>query len=114
MRAAIKLVVPLAMAAGCVASPASAQTAWDGVVTGRVSQIDATDGNNLGFRVYLDGAPACGTGTPGWAYLNQSFDNYQVVAALVMTAWTTNRRVTLFSIRDTNGWCRIGYVQALG
>lgn len=102
--------LPIVLAVWLCGASAEAQT-WDGVVAGKVSQIHATDGNNLGFRVYLDGAPVCGAQTPGWAYMNQSFDNYQVTAALIMTAWTMGRTVQLYTRRDASGWCRIGYVQ---
>lgn len=95
------------------ATPASAQT-WDGVVIGKVSGIDAANGNNLDFRVFLDGAPACGANTPGFAYMNHDYDNYQATAALIITAWTTNRTVRLFTTRDVNGRCKIGYVSITG
>jgi hypothetical protein len=100
-------------AAFTFATPADAQT-WDGVIVGKVSGIDAANGNNLDFRVFLDGAPACGANTPGFAYMNHSYDNYQATAALLMTAWTTNRTVTLFTTKDAGGWCKIGYVSIKG
>lgn len=95
------------------AAPAKAQP-WDGVVNGKVSSIHTANGNNLDFRVYLDGAPVCGANTPGFAYINHDYDNYQATAALIMTAWTTNRIVTLLTTKDVNGWCKIGYVAVTG
>jgi hypothetical protein len=100
-------------AAFTFATPAGAQT-WDGVVIGKVSGIDAANGNNLDFRVFLDGAPVCGANTPGFAYMNHDYDNYQATAALIITAWTTNRTVRLFTTRDVNGRCKIGYVSITG
>lgn len=101
------------IAAFTFAAPANAQT-WDGVVTGKVSRIDAANGNNLDFRVFLDGASACGANTPSFAYMNHDYDNYQATTALLMTAWTTNRTVKLFTIKDAGGWCKIGYVSITG
>lgn len=95
------------------AAPAKAQT-WDGVVYGKVSGIDTAHGNNLDFRVYLDGTPTCGANTPHFAYINHDFDNYQATAALIMTAWATNRIVTLYTTKDANGYCKIGYVAVTG
>jgi hypothetical protein len=46
--------------------------------------------------------------------MNHSYDNYQATAALLMTAWTTNRTVTLFTTKDAGGWCKIGYVSIKG
>ena len=113
MHVSMTRILAMILALGPVATPATAQT-WDGAVTGKVSGIDTSSGNNLDFRVYLDGAAACGSGTPGFAYMNHNYDNYQVTAALIMTAWTTNRSVTLYTTKDANGWCKIGYVAATG
>jgi hypothetical protein len=111
MRHQVAIMLLGLLAALSFAAPAGAQT-WDGVVTGKVSGIDAANGNNLDFRVFLDGAPVCGANTPGFAHMNHDYDNYQ--AALIMTAWATNRTVRLFTTRDVNGRCKIGYVSITG
>lgn len=113
MRVSTKRTIAMILALGAVAAPATAQ-AWDGIITGKVSGIDTSSGNNLDFRVFLDGAAACGPNTPGFAYMNHDYDNYQATAALILTAWTTNRKVTLHTTKDAGGLCRIGYVAVTG
>ena len=87
--------------------PVSAQ-AWDGVKTGRITGIDTTDGANFGFRVYSDGTPMCGT-SEGWAYMNSAWDNYQATAALLTSAYTSGKQVTIFTVRQGVN-CEIHYV----
>jgi hypothetical protein len=86
----------------------SVSLAWDGQVTGVPSQIDVTDGGNLGFRVYLQSA-MCGT-SYNWAYLNSTDSNYSTYVAALLMAKAQGGTVIIYSNKDSNGYCHIGYV----
>jgi hypothetical protein len=87
---------------------------WDGVNTNTILKVDvALDGNNYGFRVYLSGAPKlCGNGND-WAYVNIDDSNYNTVVASLMSAHMAGRRVTLYTNRNSSGYCQIGYMNVL-
>ena len=103
-------VVSLALCAlGAVAFPNPA-LAWSGQVSGVIFELDVTDGNDFGFRVFLPVTSMCGTSTPNWAYLNSSDSNYSTYAAALMMAKATSEGVTIFSNVDSSGYCHIGYV----
>lgn len=89
------------------ASPAAA---WDGIKTGKVSGIDVvTEGQNFGFRVYMDGAPMCGT-SEAWAFVNRDADNYDAIVSVITSAYLSGKVVTLLT-NQSGIYCRIGYVQ---
>jgi len=94
-------------AALLTSSPAEA---WDGADFGKITEVDMTGGNNFDVRVTLAGQSMCGDGTPTWAYLKHSYDNYQAIVSLVLTAWTTNKDVLIYTTKDGLGYCEIGYV----
>ena len=96
----------LVMWAAMIAGPAAA---WDGVVTVKILQIEATDGGNYGFRIW-GGIAMCGDGSLGWAYMEPTWNNYQATAALITSAWLANRAVTFYSNKDANGYCRFSHV----
>ena len=50
MHVSMTRILAMILALGPVATPATAQT-WDGAVTGKVSGIDTSSGNNLDFPV---------------------------------------------------------------
>ncbi|WP_196158982.1 hypothetical protein [Reinekea sp. G2M2-21] len=85
--------------------------AWDGVVTNTIAKIDVVvDGENYGFRVYLNGSPAlCGT-TSDWAYVNKSSSNYDAIVSSLLAAHMAGRRVTLYTNKMASGYCHIGYL----
>lgn len=89
-----------------ISSGALAQ--WDGVNSGRISGIDVTEGQNYGFRVYLDGTPMCGT-SEAWAYMNADWNNYEAAAALLTSAYLSGRSVIVYTTRNGSA-CEIGYV----
>jgi len=90
--------------------------AWDGVIQGVPTQIDVTDGADLGFRVYV-AAPTGGSGwcslSYNWAYLNSTDSNYSAYVAAVLMAKATGSSVLIYQTRDANGFCHIGYLAAL-
>lgn len=96
-----------------LATPAHA---WDGTVQGKIAAVQVSDAENAGFRVSLDnGASLCGTGTANWAYINKSFDNYDVMVSILTSAWLSGKSVTLYTTKEAgSNHCRIGHVLALG
>jgi len=82
--------------------------AWDGDVTGVLTQIDVTDGTSSGFRIYLPVAMCANT--YNWAYLNTADSNYNAYAAALLMAKAQGLTVRVFSNRDANGYCHIGYI----
>jgi hypothetical protein len=98
---------PGLVCAGVLALP-GVSFSWDGAVSGVITQIDVTDGANAGFRVYLPIA-MCGN-TNGWAYLNSTDSNYSAYAAALLTAKSQGTTVYIYSNRDGNGNCHIGYI----
>jgi hypothetical protein len=85
-------------------------SAWDGAVTAAPGQIDITSGGNYGFRVFLQSFPAMCGNQNDWAYLNSSDSNYSTYVAAILMARAQGTNVTIYSDRDANGYCRIGYV----
>jgi hypothetical protein len=89
---------------------ATTAPAWDGAATGRIYQIDVTGGDNCGFRVILEGAPALCSNGLNWAYLNDSDSNYKTYVTALMTANALGQTVTLYNTIAPNGYCHIGYI----
>jgi hypothetical protein len=87
----------------------SSAYAWDGAAVGIPWQIHITDGPNFGFRIFLQGGPAlCGNGV-NWAYLNSADSNYNTYVASLLMAKAQGTQVQLYTNRDSNGYCHIGY-----
>jgi hypothetical protein len=85
--------------------------AWDGAVTGKIAQLDVSAaGENYGFRVMLVGAPTMCTGGVGWAAINTSATNYQATVSLFYLAYSLGKNVTVYTTKDANNYCVIGYV----
>jgi hypothetical protein len=85
--------------------------AWDGAVTGKIAQLDVSAaGENYGFRVTLVGAPTVCTGGVGWAAINTSATNYQATGSLLELAYSLGKVVTIYTTKDANNYCVIGYV----
>ena len=97
----------LLLCAGLFALPGLSM-AWDGSVHAPIAEIDVTDGSNLGFRVYLLTA-MCGNANT-WGYLNNTDSNYNVYVATLLMANAQGFSVTVYSNRDSNGLCHIGYI----
>jgi len=93
------------------AGPASA--AWDGVVVGKISQVDTSnETNNYEFRVYVGVSPVCtttATATKDFAYLNSSDPNYKTAVANLMMAYSMGKTVTLYTMNDGGLGCHLHY-----
>ena len=87
--------------------------AWDGAVYGSIVTIDevANGPGNFDTRIYLAGGPVmCSGSTLTWAYLNVSDPNYSAVVASLMMAKVARSQVTVYTNRDSGGYCHIGYL----
>ena len=94
-----------------VSIPSSA--AWDKSVTGKIEHVDVEvmNGDNAGFRVTFESAPALCTNEKTWAYVNKSHDNYQTAVSVLLAAKMADRSVTIYTnIGSWGGHCQIGYV----
>lgn len=100
----------LALAALIIPQPAFA---WDGVKTGRVTQLDVTGGNNFGVRIIIEGVDEmCGPGSANFAYLNDTASNYQIYVSALLAARSTGARVTIYTtatMTPFGKFCEIGY-----
>lgn len=92
--------------------------AWDGYVSGTITQIDTVaETNNYETRIYVGGATVCNNTSPDLAtlgYLNSSDPNYKAVVANLMLAYTMGRKVEIFTMNDNNVGCHIHYVKVHG
>lgn len=88
---------------------APAVQAWDGVVSGKVADIQVTAGNNLGFRVALASAPVMCNGGQAFAYLNESDSNYKVYVSMIMLAKAQGYTVTIYANLE-GAQCHIGHL----
>jgi hypothetical protein len=88
---------------------AKAALAWDGAVSGIPTVIDVTDGNNYGFRVYVGSQAMCGNAN-NWGYLNSTDSNYSAYVAAILMAKAQGSTLVVYSNRDANGYCHIGYM----
>lgn len=98
----------MAICAACVFTSASA---WDGIVSGKVSQLEVTAGGNYGVRVTVTNAPGglmC-TGGATWAYLNETDSNYKVYVSVLLMARATGASVSVYSTR-VGAYCQIQYL----
>ncbi|PFH09715.1 hypothetical protein BCF11_2115 [Collimonas sp. PA-H2] len=102
-----KFIGALAMATVLVSGSASA---WDGVTSGVISTISLVPSTgNYETRITLaNGAQFCNGQT--WAALHAGTPNYNVVTASLLTAKTQRSTVTVYTNKDANGNCLIGYV----
>ena len=110
MKPKTKLISVCAAAAMLMLSTAYA---WDGAVTGSIVTIDevANGPGNYDTRIYLGGSPVmCSGSAATWAYLNVSDPNYSAVVASLMMAKVTRSQVTVYTNRDSGGYCHIGYL----
>lgn len=84
--------------------------AWDGIVSGKISNIAVTSGANYGFRVTLTGSPVVCNGNT-WGYLLNSDSNYTTYVAALLSANVGNLSVTLYTDKDlSSGYCHITYL----
>ena len=83
--------------------------AWDGVVSGTIQSISVTQGQNYGFRVYLNGTTTTCSSGENWTYLNEADSNYKTYVSALMMAKAQGSIVTIYSNVE-NGYCHIGYL----
>ena len=96
-------------AAVVIFGAASSVAQWDGAKSGHITGIDvSTNGENYGFRIFIDGTPMCGSGTAEWAYVNKSADNYDALVSLLTSAYISNKTVGLHTTAQGQ-YCEIGY-----
>jgi len=107
MNGAKRLSLRALLCAGLFALPGFS-LAWDGTVSGTLTQVDVTDGAFLGFRVYFPIA-MCGN-TNNFAYLNSADSNYSAYVGALLMAKAQGLTVYVYSNRDSNGYCHIGYI----
>jgi hypothetical protein len=87
----------------------SSAWAWDGMVRGKVTQLDLVPSDsNYSFRVYLLGYPNL-CGSVNWAYLNDTDSNYNALVAGLMAAKSSNSDVMIYTTL-VGGYCHIGYI----
>ena len=87
--------------------------AWDGVTSGVPGALEVTNGGNYGLRIYLANQTSmCGSSTPTWIYLEPTDSNYSTYLAVLLFAKAQGTPVTLYGIREANGFCRLGHMLA--
>lgn len=106
-----------AFVAACLLASAFTATAWDGAVSGKIVRLDGVGSiggapGNFDLRVFLDNKSAVCPGAvdPAWGYINSNDANYKGLMALLLTAYTSGKTVTLYTIKGSMGYCQIGYV----
>lgn len=94
--------------------------AWDGVVTGKISQINGVGGSagapgNYDIRVYIEGQTTICAGAidPAWAYVNSNDANYKGLLALLLMAQASGKTVTLDTNKSASGYCQIAYMSVI-
>jgi hypothetical protein len=86
--------------------------AWDGAVTGSIYRVDVSDSPYFTLRVELRGFPTlCTNGTP-WAYVHRSSETFSAFVAALLAAKAAGDSVTLYTTRDSSGYCQLGYISA--
>ncbi|MEY4589099.1 MAG: hypothetical protein RL497_1175 [Pseudomonadota bacterium] len=89
--------------------------AWDGWEAGVINSIEVTGAENYGFRIAFKGGPAmCGSGSPNWAYINKSNDNYQTYVSTLLAVALSAKRVIVYTIKNpADGQCQVGHISVL-
>lgn len=53
----------------------------------------------------------CGAGTASWVYVNKSFDNYDAIVSIILTARADRSNIILYATRDgSSAYCKISYI----
>lgn len=109
MKRTTKRVAAILLIAASISLPSASTLAWDGIKTAKLTGVHVVaDGQNYGFRIYLDGSPLCGTDAT-WAYLNKDADNYDAMVSLLTSAYFSGKSVTVYTDK-VGSYCRVGYV----
>lgn len=87
--------------------------AWDGVVTGKINLIEATNNPAQSLKVFVAGAPAayCTGDTGGFAYFNESDPQFQSEKTAILLAYTMGLTVNLY-LSTVSTRCKIGDIMA--
>lgn len=96
----------------CLLSASYSAHAWDGVVAGKIAQLQTVSmgAANYDLRILIAGTTQHCTGDVGnFAYLNATDYNYKAVLAGLLTAFTMGKPVTLHTTL-VGGYCKIAYV----
>lgn len=109
MKRKTKRAAGILLIAASIGLPSASALAWDGIKTAKLTGLHVVaDGQNFGFRIYLDGTPLCGTDA-NWAYLNKDADNYDAMVSLLTSAYFSGKQVTVYTDK-MGSYCKIGYV----
>lgn len=94
------------MCVAVVSRPSGFQ-AYDGIISGTISQIELNRGTlPLGVFISNMTSPYCGSST-NWGYLATADSNYSVMAASLLSARAQELTVELYMTRDASGYCHI-------
>lgn len=106
-----------ALTLGALAFAAREASAWDGVATGQIVQLDGVGSaggapNNGDLRVFLagSGAPLCGAGSSTWGFLDSTDVNFKGLLAMLLAAQLGGKSVTMYMNAVSGGVCQIGYI----
>jgi hypothetical protein len=73
--------------------------------TGHINKIFTSLPNNYSFRVFFD-TEMSGCNSE-FSYVNTSDPNYQVYVSTLLLAYSTGKSVTVITVLDSGGYCRI-------
>ena len=92
-------------------------SAWDGTISGVVDHIHVAPNDKHTFRVQLKDNPVFCDGGTDWAYISNHTDykdiGYETVVSALLAAKMAEKTVNVYSNKDSNGYCKIGYVVVL-
>lgn len=110
MRNTLKFASLLLASSLLLAAPLAA-FAYDGTITGTISQIDVNNayGDEYAVRVYMGGAALCGNANT-WAYVNSNDTNYSSFLAALLSAKAQGETLIVMSNQDSGGFCHIVYL----
>lgn len=91
-------------------------SAWDGAVTGAINSLSVVPANGIyDLRVTLTNVNTMCTGSAySFAYLNTTDENYKGVLASLLMAYSTGKLAFIYTMKDANNFCKIGYVSIYG
>jgi len=88
---------------------------WDGVVEGKISRLDVSNGDVAGYRVMLKNVSSMCTRGWDWAYLNHNDTNYNAFISTLLAAKVSGTTVKIHSNHDASSqqYCHIGYIMLM-
>ncbi|MGI0118927.1 hypothetical protein [Zooshikella sp. RANM57] len=102
----------IAVLVGLFSTITLADKVWDGTVKGQIEQIDVSSTDDMTFRVILKGVPSMCKNDHRFAYLKKTDNSpiYDTYVSALLAAKFAQAEVTIYSSKDENGFCRIGYI----